>query len=145
MKITKFALLVSGMLTLGTSTMQAQMEQSIKINEVLTLNTQSLQDEYGMHEAWIELANISYSTYNIRGMFLTTDTTVLRPMSAPERMKRMSPIPSGDERTSLHGRQHLLLFCNSNPAKGALHLTVRIDPEKPTWIGLYNGDRKSVV
>ena len=143
--MTKFALLLSGMLTLGVSSMQAQMDQSIKINEVLTHNTQSLQDEYGEHEAWVELANISYSTYNIRGMYLTTDKAVLQPMSAPERMKRMSIIPSGDERTSLSGRQHLLLFCNSNPTKGSLHLTVKIDPTKPTWIALYNGNATELI
>ena len=61
------ALLLSTLLITGTATMSAQMTQSIKLNEVMTNNTASLQDEYGTHEAWIEIANISYSTYNIRG------------------------------------------------------------------------------
>lgn len=123
----------------------AQMTQSIKLNEVMTNNTASLQDEYGTHEAWIEIANISYSTYNIRGMYLTTDTATLRPMSAPERMKLMSIIPNGDERTQLNARQHVVFFCNSTPNHGTLHLTVRIAPEKPTWIGLFNGNATELI
>ena len=141
----KFGLLLSTLLLTGGATVSAQMTQSIKLNEVLTDNSASLQDEYGQHEAWVEIVNVSYSTYNIRGMYLTTDKTVLQPMSAPERMKRMSIIPNEDERTLLSARQHLVLFCNSNPTKGALHLTVKIDPTKPTWIALYNGNATELI
>lgn len=142
----KFGFLLGAMLISTTSMMFGQMHKSIKLNEVMTYNTASLQDEYGQHETWVEIANISYSTYNIRGMFLTTDRSVLDPnMSVPERMKRMSIITNEDERTSLSARQHLLLYCNSNPAKGSLHLSVKIDPKKPTWIALYNGNANDLV
>lgn len=142
----KFGLLLGIMLTAGTSMTFGQMSKSIKLNEVMTSNATSLQDEYGQREAWVEISNISYSTYNVRGMFLTTDRTVLDPkMSVPERIKRMSIIPSGDERTSLSARQHLVLYCNSAPAQGTLHLSVRIDPQKPTWIALYNGNATELI
>ena len=141
----KFGLLLSTVLLTATTSVRAQLSQSIKLNEVLTNNTASLQDEYGNRQPWIEIANISYSTYDIRGMYITTDTAVLRPMSAPERMKRMSIIPNEDERTLLHARQHVVLFCNSNPSKGALHLTVNIDPDKPTWVALYNGNATELI
>ena len=141
----KTALLLSGMLTLGASTMFAQMDRSIKINEVMTNNATSLQDEYGRHEAWVEIANISHTTYNIRGMYLTTDRAVLQPMSAPERVKLMSIIPSGDERTNLSARQHLLLFCNGMPTQGTLHLSVKIDPTQENWIALYNGNATQLI
>jgi len=141
----KFGFLLSTFLLAGTSTMFAQMEKSIKISEVLTNNSASLQDEYGQREAWIEIANVSYSTYNIRGMFLTTDRTVLDPdISVPERIKRMSIIPE-DARTHLNARQHVLFFCNSNPAQGSLHLSVKINPEQPTWIGLYSGNATDLL
>ena len=39
---------------------------SVKLNEVMTTNTTSLQDEYGRREAWVEIANVSFSTYHIR-------------------------------------------------------------------------------
>lgn len=142
----KFGLLLGLLMTVGHSMMFAQMEKSIKLNEVMTVNTTSMQDEYGRCKAWVEIANVSYTTYNIRGMFLTTDRAVLDPnMSVPERIKRMSIIPNGEPRTSLGARQHLLFFCNSEPAKGALHLSVDIEPEQPTWLALYNGNATQLI
>ncbi len=134
----KFGLLLGTLLLTGSSAMFGQMEKSIRLNEVMTDN---LQDEYGKCEAWVEIANVSYTTYNIRGMYLTTDRSVLdKKISVPERVKRMSIIPNGEPRTNLGARQHLLLFCNGTPAQGALHLDVKIDPGKPTWIGLFSGN-----
>ena len=142
----KFGLLLGIMLGSVSAVSYGQMSKSIKLNEVMTNNATSLQDEYGQREAWVEIANISYSTYNIRGMFLTTDRAVLNPdMSVPERIKRMSIIPNGDARTNLSARQHLLFHCNSNPRLGTLHLSVKIDPAKPTWIGLYNGNATQLI
>lgn len=142
----KFGLLLGTLLLAGASMTHAQVEQSIKINEVMTSNTSNLQDEYGQREAWIEIANVSFTTYNVRGMFITTDRSVLDPqMSVPERMKRMSAIPSGEPRTALSGRQHLILFCNSRPSKGSMHLSVPIDPSKPTWVGLYSGNATLLI
>ena len=142
----KFGLLLGTLLLAGASMTHAQVEQSIKINEVMTSNTSNLQDEYGQREAWIEIANVSFTTYNVRGMFITTDRSVLDPqMSVPERMKRMRAIPSGEPRTALSGRQHLILFCNSLPSKGSMHLSVPIDPSKPTWVGLYSGNATQLI
>ena len=142
----KFGLLLGTLLLAGASMTHAQVEQSIKINEVMTSNTSNLQDEYGQREAWIEIANVSFTTYNVRGMFITTDRSVLDPqMSVPERMKRMSAIPSGEPLTALGGRQHLILFCNSLPSKGSMHLSVPVDPSKPTWIGLYSGNATQLI
>ena len=115
MKRTK--ILLSGLLLVSTSAMMAQGAKNIRINEVLTNNTASIQDDYGQCHAWIELENTSFTTYNVRGMYFTTDKSVLDPqMSVPERIKRMSVIPSGDPRTQIGGRQHLIFDCNSNPA-----------------------------
>ncbi len=126
--------------------MRAQMDASIKLNEVMTSNSTSLQDEYGQHKAWLEIENISHSTYNIRGMYITTDRSVLdRNMSVPERIKRMSIIPNGDERTNLSGRQHLVLFLNSKPHLGTLHLNVNVDATKPVWVALYNGNATQLI
>lgn len=123
-----------------------QIENSIKLNEVMTNNTESLQDEYGEHLPWVEIANASFTTYNVRGMFITTDRSVLDPgMSVPERMKRMSIIPSGEERTSLGGQQHLVLYLNSKPAKGALHLDTEIEPGEGVWVALYNGNAVDII
>jgi hypothetical protein len=79
-------------------------------------------------------------------MYITTDRSVLSPnMSVPERIKRMSIIPNGDERTNLSGHQHLVLFLNSQPHLGSLHLTASVDATKPVWIALYNGNATQLI
>ena len=117
-----FRLLLSGILLASASAVMAQGAKNIRINEVMTNNVASIQDEYGQREAWIELENTSFTTYNIRGMYLTTDRSVLdSKMSVPERIKRMSIIPNGEPRTQIGGRQHIVFFSNSNPAQGTSH------------------------
>lgn len=142
----KFGILCGVLLLTGTSAMFGQGAKNIVINEVLTNNTASIQDEFGEREAWIELENTSFTTYNIRGMYITTDRSVLDPkMSVPERIKRMSVIPSGDNRTNLGGRQHIVFFGNSNPAKGKLHLSLKVPMSEPLWIALYNGNAVELI
>ena len=142
----KKTLLLLGGALLSVSGMFAQGAKNIRINEVLTNNTASVVDEYGSREAWIELENTSFTTYNIRGMYFTTDRSVLDPqMSVPERIKRMSVIPSGDPRTQIGGRQHLVFFCNSNPAQGKLHLSLPMPISEPVWLALYNGNATELI
>lgn len=141
----KFGLLLCSMLA-TTASLSAQMHESIRLNEVMTNNTANLQDEYGQCGAWMEIVNTSHTTYNIRGMYVTTDRSVLdKKMSVPERVKRMSIIPSGDARTVLTGRQHVVFYLNSNPAKGMLHLNAPVDSLKTAWIALYDGNGVDLI
>ena len=142
----KLAILLGSFFALVSQSVLAQMDASIKLNEVMTQNETSLIDEYGVRNAWLEIANISHSTYNIRGMYLTTDRSVLdKKMSVPERVSRMSQIPNGDSRTNLSGRQLILLQLGSQPTQGALHLSVKVNANEPTWIALYNGNATQLI
>ena len=142
----KLGILLCGMLLTGTSTMFAQGAKNIKINEVLTNNTASLQDEFGQHLPWVELVNTSFSTYNIRGMYITTDRSVLNPsLSAPQRIAKMQVIPNGDSRTQMSGRNHLILFLHSNPAKGAMHFATKAVAGQPLWFALYDGNSIDLI
>jgi len=142
----KFGLMIGAMLAIASQPALAQMDASIKLNEVMTSNSTSLQDEYGAHNAWVEIANISHSTYNIRGMYLTTDRSVLdSKMSVPERISRMSKIPNGEERTLLSGRQMVVFQIGSKPNLGALHLSTPVDATKPLWVALYNGNATQLI
>lgn len=124
----------------------AQGAKNIKINEVMTHNASSIEDGYGQREAWIELCNVSYTTQNVRGMFITTNRAVLnKDLSVPERQKMMSIIPSNDERTSLHGQQFLTFFFNSNPNKSTLHIDAKTEPGKPLWVALYDGNGVNLI
>ncbi len=142
----KQRLLLTSLLMVAASSVFAQGAKNIRLNEVMTNNEASIVDEYGRREAWVELENTSFTTYNVRGMYLTTDRSVLnKSMSAPERISRMSIIPSGDNRTSIGARQHLVLFCNSNPAEGKLHLSLNVPLSEPVWIALYNGNGTELI
>ena len=57
----------------------------------------------------------------------------------------MSVIPSGDARTSLGGRQHIVFFAGSNPARGKLHLSLKVPMSEPVWIALYNGNAVELI
>ena len=138
--------LLAALLLSTSASVLGQGARNIVINEVLTNNTASIQDEYGQREAWIELENTSFTTYNVRGMFITTDRRALdKSLSAPERIKLMRMIPSGEDRTSIGGRRHLLLFANSNPAEGKLHLSLDVPMSEPVWIALYNGNGVELI
>ena len=51
----KIGLLLSGLLLLGPQAVMGQGAKNIRLNEVLTNNTTSIQDEFGTRQAWIEL------------------------------------------------------------------------------------------
>ncbi len=120
--------------------------RNIKINEVQTKNTKGLIDSYGERNAWVELANTSYSTYDVRGMYIATDRKVLdKNLTVPQRVAMMSCIPNDDEQTKLTARKHIVLFLNSNPSKGTQHLTAKADENKPLWIALYDGNGIDII
>ncbi len=138
MRKRSFILCIMITLSLGAF---AQGARNIKINEVQTKNISGPIDAYGEHKAWIELANTAFSTYNVRGMFITTDKNVLnKSLTVPQRESLMSRIPSGDEITNLSARQHILFYFNSSPSKGTQYLSTPIEEDKPQWIALYDGN-----
>lgn len=125
----KFGILLSLLVTATLSTW-AQGAKSIRITEVMPNNQASIVDEYGAHKAWVELSNTSFTTYNIRGMFLTTDRRVLdKNMSPEERRKLMCPLPNNEPRTTLAGKKSVIIYdryywqdtetyCNDSPSPG---------------------------
>lgn len=135
-----FAMFVSSVPMFG------QGAKNIKINEVLTNNKANLQDEYGNRDAWVELTNISFTTYDVRGMYIATDRRVLdKSLTVPERTAMMSCIPNGDERTSMSAREHLVFFLNGKPSQGTLHLNAKAEPGKHLWIALFDGNGIDII
>ena len=138
--------LLTALLVFSSLSVFGQGAKNIKINEVMTNNTASIVDEYDHHLPWIELANTSFTTFNIRGMYIATDRAVLdKNLSVPERVAMMSVVPGGNPDTNMGGHQHMLLFLNSNPTKGFSHLVSTIDSTGPVWIGLYEGNGIDLV
>ena len=144
--MTNLRLMLGSLVLLGSVTMFGQGANNIVINEVMTRNTQSIEDEFGHREAWVELANTSFSTYNVRGMYLTTNPKVLdTSLTAPQRIALMSVIPNGDDRTNLGAHHYMMLYCNSNPAQGKLHLSLPVDSTGNVFLALYNANGVDLI
>ncbi len=122
----------------------AQGAKSIRITEVMTNNRTGIVDEYGKHKAWVELTNTSFTTYNVRGMFLTTERRVLDKKMTPEqRRKLMCPLPNNETRTTLAGKKSILIF--DGTASEPLQLDLRLLPSHNNWIALYDGNAVDLV
>lgn len=117
------------------SALNAQRATSMRINEVLITNEQNFQDDYGLHNAWIELYNTSFATVNIEGCYLTNDK------DNPTKY----PIPKGDILTLIKPRQHTLFWADGMPNKGTFHVNFTFDPNKENYIALYDSNGKTLI
>ncbi len=135
----------------------AQGAKSIRITEVMTDNRTSIIDEYGRHKPWVEISNSSFTTYNVRGMFLTTDRRVLdKNMPPEERRKLMVALPNNEPRTSLAGKKSLIIFDHSKwdlstskekrgGETGPLQLNLGLQGKKCNWVALYDGNAVDLI
>lgn len=114
---------------------QAQRATSMRINEILIVNDQNYQDDYGLHNAWIELFNTSFATVNIEGCYLTNDK------NNPTKY----PIPKGDVQTQIKPRQHTLFWADGMPNRGTFHVNFTLDPTKENYIALYDSNGKTLI
>lgn len=99
------------------------------------------QDEYGENPSWIEIANTSYTTHDIRSCYLTTNRDALnKELSAPDRIDLMSLIPKGDSRTVLTAKQRIVFFADEKVNRGTLHMNFTLKPGEENFIALYDGN-----
>lgn len=114
---------------------KAQSATSLRINEVLVANEQNYQDDYGLHNAWIEIFNTSFASVNIEGCYLTNDK------DNPTKY----PIPKGDVQTLIKPRQHILFWADGMPRRGTFHVNFLLDPNKENYIALYDSNGKTLI
>lgn len=115
--------------------LNAQRATSLKINEILVTNDQNYQDDYGLHNAWIEIFNTSFASVNIEGCYLTNDK------NNPTKY----PIPKGDILTLIKPRQHTLFWADGMPNRGTFHVNFTLDPNKENYIALYDSNGKTLI
>ena len=124
----------------------AQGAKNLKFNEILVTNTASIVDEYGCRSAWIEFHNDAFAPANARNCFLTTDRKVLnKELSAPERIKMMYQIPSGDVATHIDGKQKMLFFADELPKRGVFHTSFTLTDSTENWIALYDANGTTLL
>lgn len=124
----------------------AQGSRNLKITEVVTANTNGLVDEYGQRSAWIEITNTSWTTVDVRSCYLTTDRRALdRNLSVPERVKLMSVVVKGDEKTSLAAQERIVFFADGQTNLGTLHMNFVLEPGEETFIALFDGNGETLI
>ena len=122
-------------LTMGISCATAQSRGGLRINEVMTANTESFVDDYGNRGAWIELFNSTFAPLEISSVYLTTDST----------NKKMYPVPLGDVLTKIPKRQHVIFWADGMPARGTFHTNFVLDPTRPNWIAIYDANGLTLI
>ncbi len=122
-------------LVFSVAGVMAQGRKAICINEIMVQNDSNYVDDYGKHQAWIELFNSSFAPIDIASMYLTNDP------SNPT----MYPVPRMDVNTEIHPRQHVVFWADGEPNKGTFHVNFVLTPGVENWIGLYDADGKTLI
>jgi Na+-transporting methylmalonyl-CoA/oxaloacetate decarboxylase gamma subunit len=115
--------------------MGAQQTTALKINEILVVNHDNYQDDYGEKHPWIEIYNASPGMVNIAGCYLTND------LSNPKKYM----VPKGDVLTQIRPRQHVLFWADDKPSRGTFHLNFTLDPTQPNLIALFDSDARTLI
>lgn len=131
-------ILLSAIMTVAavnTPEASAQGRRGLRINEVMVQNDSNYVDDYGLHQAWIELFNSTYAPLEISSVYLTND---------PSKPK-LYPVPLGDVNTEIPTRQHVVFWADGEPSKGTFHVNFTLTPGEDNWIGIYDADGKTLI
>lgn len=113
----------------------AQGRRGLRINEVMVQNDSNYVDDYGLHQAWIELYNSTYAPMEISSVYLSND---------PAQPKKY-PVPLGDVNTEIPPRQHVVFWADGEPNKGTFHLSFKLKPGEDNWIGVYDANGITLI
>ena len=120
-----------------TSCGETESEDSkVLLNEVLTLNKGNFQDDYGVHNAWIEVFNTSFGPVDIAGYKLA--------VCSGSNDTIFYIVPKGDVLTKIKPRQHALFWADGMPNRGTFHTTCVLDTARTNWVGLYDNGGKLI-
>ncbi len=113
----------------------AQDRRALRINEVMVTNENSIVDDYGSRQGWIELFNANFGPLEISSIYITNDST----------NKTKYPVPMGDQVTKVGKRQHIVFYADGEPERGTQHLNFKLEPGRDNWIGIYDADGRTLI
>lgn len=116
-------------------TADAQGRRGLRINEVMVQNDNNFVDDYGLHNAWIELFNSTYAPMEISSVYITND---------PSNPKKY-PVPLGDVNTEIPSRQHILFWADGEPNKGTFHTNFVFTPGEDNYVAIYDANGKTLI
>ncbi len=122
-----------GILLLFIVGVQAQSTSDLRLNEVLPLNVDNFEDDFGQRSAWIEIFNTSYGTVDVGGCYLTNDI----------KNSTKYRIPKGDVLTKIKPRQHVLFWADNKPTHGTFHVNFTLG--ETNFVALFATDGKTLL
>ncbi|MCM1348550.1 MAG: OadG family protein [Firmicutes bacterium] len=128
------------------ATVAAQSRRNLRINEVMVVNDSNYVDDYGHHNAWIELFNTTHAPLNIASVFITNNPATLNPeLTVKQRKALMYPVPLGDVQTKLPKRQHVVFWADGKPTLGTFHTNFTLTPGRENWVAVFDADGKTLI
>ena len=88
----------------------------VVINELMPVNSTTVADNYGEYDDWIELFNLSSSTIDLSGYFLSDNH------KKPSKWQ----IPNG---TSITGKGYLIIWADGDTTQFGLHANFKLSSE----------------
>ncbi|MEM1123341.1 MAG: CotH kinase family protein, partial [Bacteroidota bacterium] len=104
--------------------------QSIFINEFMASNDQTIADENGEFDDWVELYNAEDTPFDLGGLFITDDLTEPTAWQIPTTDPSLTTIPA---------KGYLLLWFDGDEAQGVLHVSPKLGASGEQ-IGLFAAD-----
>ncbi|MDR0729233.1 MAG: lamin tail domain-containing protein [Prevotellaceae bacterium] len=124
-----YLFLLAGCLLLAGGQAAAQSQSDMRINEILVINNDDYEDDYGHKHGWIELFNTSRGTVDIGGCYLSNDRNNLKKYR----------IPKGDVLTKIKPRQHVVLWADNMPLRGTFHVNFTLTETDVLYFTSSNG------
>ncbi|MDR1348108.1 MAG: lamin tail domain-containing protein [Prevotellaceae bacterium] len=112
----------------------AQTTFDLRLNELLSNNTDNIVDDYGAHSTWIEIYNPTYGTVDIGGCYITDD----------ENNPKKYRIPQGDVSTKIPPLQYLLIWADGIDYHGPLYTNFKLSANGG-YLALYSNDGKTLI
>jgi len=139
----KIALIIISIAVLSTnisnsSNLTADWNQtnlSLVINEVMASNTNTVKDEQGQYDDWIEIYNYGPETIDIANMYLTDDLSDPTKWRIPTNNPDATTIPAGG---------YLLIWADNDTADIGLHANFKLDAGGEQ-IALFNSDGSVLI
>ncbi|MDR3287309.1 MAG: lamin tail domain-containing protein [Prevotellaceae bacterium] len=112
----------------------AQTTSDLRLNEILSNNTENIVDNYAQHSTWFEIYNPKYGTIDIGGCYVTDD------VNNPKKYR----IPQGIKETKIQSQQYLLIWADGIDYHGPLYTNFKLNPDGG-YIALYSNDGKTLI
>jgi hypothetical protein len=104
----------------------------VKINEIQSSNTNTIKDDFGQYEDWIEIFNPNDTAFDIGGMVLKDNVDVWR-------------IPKGEANTIIKPKGFFLLWADDEEFQGKFHTNFKLSAANGEFLGLFKSDSITVV